>query len=318
MILVWDSASTNALNYSLANFPDENEVLLVHEFRTSSLLEAKELGDSTKKITTETPEELLQFALPSLFESEQYPVVSMLHKLSQTKLKLFETHSDVLAYYMGDATDAFFASSQSHWINGFINCLQSCMIKTRVNIIALTGRTFDPFLFYFQNLLLCLGVKQVFIRLVYERKIAGLERLTDKLLPASGEPFFRVNDHDALMLLLVHFASHPAIRSEQPHRPLNVAAIATKLLSSELYKLLPPKRGDDRSYDGIYKALKKLSEAMVYGGLLENSGSGRRDDYRLTPLGHAYAKIALMTKEFFDETLRKILDSFELMKNQYW
>jgi hypothetical protein len=318
MIVAWDSTSTNTLNYALSNFTGESEILLIYEFRTASYAEAKQLDETAQKLIAETPEELLQFALPSLFEKGHYPIVSMLHKLPGTRFKLFETHSDVLSYYMEDFVDTYFAANKDFWINGFVKCLQSCLIKNKVNIIALPGRMFDPFVLYFQHLLMCLGVKQVQVRLVYERKIEGLERLTERLSPIIGNPLFRLNDPDALMLLLVHFASHPTARSGMPHRHLNVAQVATKLLSSELYKFLPPKRGNSRSYDGLYKALKKISEAMVSNGLLETSSDKRHDDYRLTSLGQAYAKIALLSKEFFDGPSRIILDNMKSIQEQGW
>ena len=316
-IVVWSSTPTSVLSYCLSRQTNDSEILLINEFRTASYHQAEELDEKAKRIIAETSEELLQFALPSFADKGLFPAVPMIHGLPGNKYKVFETHSDIVPHFTGEAVDEAFSVNMNSWINGLIDCLKTCLLRRNLNLLILPGRTFDPIFLFLQHFLQCLGVK-VRIHVIYERKIAGMEKITERILPVATQAAFRLDDPDALMLLLAHYLSHTELRSEKLHKTLNVARVATKLLSSNLSTLLPPKRGESRSYDGLYKAFKKISEAMVDSGLLENNSSSRCDEYRLTELGHAYAKIILMCKESFERPLRDVLDSMKNIQEQNW
>lgn len=316
MIVFWESAQARTLNYCMKSHPGEKEALLVHDLSNESFTDAHAFDEETKNLIRNTPQELLDLIVPpsnvSIFSSK-----NALKDLG-INLRTFETHSEILSYYMGDPVDPSFIARKDAWVRGLTDFLKASITRSEMSLVVLPGRTFDPLFFYIQQLITIFGVRRVRSRLCYESRIGGVDRLHDVPLPSVGNQNLNLTDPDQMMLLLIHFLTHPSIRSDRAHPTINVARIANRLQLSGLSNLIPPKRGTERSYYGIYKTLKKISENMVVNGLLESDSRRRRDNFRLTPLGHAYANLSLTCKDLFDGPSKAILQSATLIQETPW
>ncbi|UVS69301.1 hypothetical protein [Nitrososphaera viennensis] len=250
-----------------------------------------------QKIVPLVPEHLRGDILPVM---AAYPDDNLVPMLAGRTT--FETHSDVVAHYMGDEpSDKGFELAKERWIKGLNECLQQHIKKTEVRLVVINGQSPDPLPFYVANILGALGVDTIRIFMAYNRLIGDAMLPTIRELPAFNSTLNLLSP-ETFVLLMCHFFIHPSVYPDNQHPALNVSGITTKVLSLGMSEYMPPQRGTNRSFEGIKKSLKNVSFDMEREGLLKRVVSSDHN-FRLTPLGHLYARVTFGMRKRIGEVL---------------
>lgn len=295
MLLLWRSTDKRLLSYALSQYGNDS-ALFIHERRIS---EPKLVSEETElqKIVPLVPEHLRGDILPVM---AAYPDDNLMPML--VGRRTFETHSDVVAHYMGDElSDKDFEQSKERWIRGLNECIQQHIKKEEVRLVVLNGQSPDPLPFYIANILGALGVDAIRIFMIYHRPIGDGMLPTIRELPAFNSSLSLLSP-ETFVLLMCHFFVHPAVYPDTQHPALNVSGLTTKILSLGMSKYMPPQRGANRSFEGIKKSLKNVSFDMEREGLLKREVSSDHN-FRLTPLGHLYARVTFGMRMRIGEVL---------------
>jgi hypothetical protein len=294
VLLLWTSTDRKLVS-RVAPLYEGDPVLLVNDVyapEQADIHGRPDLQDAISLVPDHLKREMLSVLAPYTYDDIRPMLVGR---------TVFETHSDVVADFMGDEySDNNYALAKERWIRGLNDCLQVHMRKDQFRLVVLYGQNPDPLPFYLSSILLSLGVTSVRMTVVYNRPRGGDIVPAFRDLPTSS--FVDLLDPETFALLMCHFFAHQAAYPEEQHPALNVARITTKMLNNGMARYLPPDRGTSRTFDGIKKSLKNVSFEMEKEGILKRVVSSDHN-FRLTPLGHFYSRIVFGMRNRIKETL---------------
>jgi hypothetical protein len=311
VLLLWRSTDKRLVSHALSLYSNDS-ALFIHE---KHVKEQEPISEETdlQKIASLVPEHLRGDMLPVM---AAYPDNNLMPMLFGRKT--FETHSDVVAHYMGDEpSDQDFESTKERWIRGLNECIQQHIKKQEVRLVVLNGQNQDPLPFYIASVLGALGVDTIRMFMMYNRSIGDRVLPTIRELPALNSSLHLLSP-ETFVLLMCHFFIHPTVYPDNQHPALNVSGLTTKILSFGMSKYMPPRRGTSRSFEGIKKSLKNVSFDMEKEGLLKRQVSSDHN-FKLTPLGHLYARVTFGMRKRIEQVLSQEQEEevalFQILQN---